>query len=106
MPHLDVFDSSALPDAAERFTADVAWLTSKGVSVSRYSLGDDPDAFLAHPLVRDALRRDGEACLPLVVMHGDIVFVGAYPCREALASATGLSAEPSRVRRYAPRCSK
>ena len=90
MPHLDVFELSTNRSTAAAFAADVEWLTSRGVSVSRYDAADDPEAFAAHPLVRDALRRDGVACLPLVIMNGDIVSAGAYPRRAALASLAGL----------------
>jgi hypothetical protein len=90
MPHLDVFEPSTDRSTAAAFAADVEWLTSHGVSVSRYTVANDPEAFAAHPLVRDALRRDGDACLPLVIMNGDIVSAGAYPRRAALAGLTGL----------------
>ena len=90
MPHLDVFDPPTDPSYGTAFADDVAWLATRGVSVSRYCLGEDPDAFAAHPLVRDALRRDGEACLPLLIMNGDIVAVGTYPSRRELAKLTGL----------------
>jgi hypothetical protein len=91
MPHLDVFDPPSARPADTAFAADVNWLTWHGVSVGRYNLADDPDAFAAHPLVRDALRRDGEACLPLLIMNGDIVAVGAYPSRDELADLTGVA---------------
>ena len=34
------------------FAADVDWLRAKGVSVSRYNLAQDPQAFVSHPLLR------------------------------------------------------
>ena len=74
------------------FAADVDWLTSKGVSVSRHNLAQDPQAFVAHPLVKDMLQREGDACLPLVIMNGEVVARGAYPRRQELASLTGVVA--------------
>jgi hypothetical protein len=108
MTHLDVFDppmccSSGVCGAGvdpllAAFAADVDWLTSQGVSVTRHNLAQDPQAFVAHPLVKDLLQREGDACLPLVIVNGEIVGHGAYPRREELASLAGLTASASRVK--------
>lgn len=100
MPHLDVFDppmccstgvcGPGVDPLLAAFAADVEWLTSQGVSVSRYNLAQDPQAFVAHPLVKDMLQREGNACLPLVIMNGEIVAHGAYPRRNELAHFAGL----------------
>lgn len=105
MPHLDVFDppmccptgvcGPVVDPLLAAFAADVDWLVSKGVSVSRYNLAQDPRAFVAHPLVKDMLQREGDACLPLVIMNGEIVAHGAYPRRVQLAQLTGVVASAS-----------
>lgn len=105
MAHLDVFDppmccstgvcGPAVDPLLAAFAADVEWLTSQGVTVSRYNLAQDPQAFVSHPLVRDALQREGDACLPIVIMNGEIVAHGAYPRREQLAQLAGLAASVS-----------
>jgi hypothetical protein len=105
MTHLDVFDppmccssgvcGPSVDPLLAAFSADVDWLTSQGVSVTRYNLAQDPQAFVAHPLVKDLLQREGDACLPLVIANGDIVGHGAYPRRDALAQVAGLTAAPS-----------
>jgi hypothetical protein len=89
------------------FAADVDWLNSQGVRVNRYNLAQDPQAFVAHPLVKDALQREGDACLPLVIMNGEIVGQGAYPRRDELARLVGLTASASRAKpriRLTPAC--
>ena len=81
-----------------RFAADLDWLAGQGVAVERFNLAQQPQAFVDHDLVRTALEQDGEACLPLVLADGHIVSRGAYPSREALGRAAGLTvaaAEPS-----------
>lgn len=105
MAHLDVFDppmccptgvcGPAVDPLLAAFAADVDWLASKGVSVSRYNLAHDPQAFVVHPLVNDMLRREGDACLPLVILNGEIVARGAYPRRQQLAELMGLAVSAS-----------
>lgn len=108
MTHFDVFDppmccssgvcGPSVDPLLAAFAADVDWLTSQGVSVTRYNLAQDPQAFVAHPLVKDVLQREGDACLPLVIANGEIVGRGAYPRREALAQVAGLVAVASRLK--------
>ena len=108
MIHIDVFDppmccssgvcGPAVDPLLAAFAADVDWLTSKGVSVTRYNLAQDPQAFVAHPLVRDQLHRDGDACLPMLIMNGDVVAQGAYPRRDQLAALAGLVPSASRTK--------
>ena len=105
MTHLDVFDppmccssgvcGPSVDPLLAAFSADVDWLTSQGVSVTRYNLAQNPQAFVAHPLVKDLLQREGDACLPLVIANGDIVGHGAYPRRDTLAQVAGLTATAS-----------
>jgi hypothetical protein len=108
MSHLDVFDppmccssgvcGPSVDPLLAAFAADVDWLVSQGVSVNRYNLAHDPEAFVAHPLVKDTLQRDGNACLPLVIVNGEIVAHGAYPRREQLAEFAGLTASVSQTK--------
>lgn len=75
MTHLDVFDppmccssgvcGPSVDPLLTAFAGDVDWLISQGVSVTRYNLAQDPQAFVVHPLVKDLLQREGDACLPL-----------------------------------------
>lgn len=109
MTHLDIFDppmccssgvcGPTVDPSLTRFAADVDWLTSQGVSVSRYNLAQDPQAFVAHPLVRDLLQREGDTCLPLVIANGEIVAQGAYPQRAELATLAGVTPASSRAKR-------
>src|SRR5574338_837494 len=105
MTHLDVFDppmccttgvcGPSVDPLLAAFAADVEWLSAQGVSVTRYNLAQDPQAFVAHPLVRETLQRDGDACLPLLILNGDIVAHGAYPRRDQLAQLVGLTVSAS-----------
>ena len=68
-----------------RFAADLDWLAGEGVSVERFNLAQQPDAFVAHDQVTDALRERGEEALPLILVDGRKVIEGAYPSRDQLA---------------------
>jgi arsenical resistance operon trans-acting repressor ArsD len=101
MSHLEVFDpplccssgvcGPSVDPLLAAFAADVDWLVGQGVTVTRHNLAQEPPAFVAEPLVRDALQRDGNTCLPLLVLDGAIVARGAYPRRDELARLAGLA---------------
>lgn len=80
------------------FAADVDWLTSHGVNVTRHNLAQEPQAFVGNPLVHEALQREGDACLPLVLVNGEIAGRGAYPRRQELARLAGLNPSASRTK--------
>lgn len=108
MTHLEVFEppmccSSGVcgPSVDPRlaaFAADVDWLLSQGVTVTRHNLAQDPQAFLVHPGVNALLQREGTSCLPLLLVDGEIVGRGGYPRREELGHLTGVTASASRTK--------
>ncbi len=73
-----------------RFASDLQWLVGQGVVVERYNLSQQPQAFVANPVVKAALTEQGNQCLPLLLVDGDVVSRGTYPVREALARFTSL----------------
>jgi arsenite methyltransferase len=73
-----------------RFAADLHWLASIGVDVERYNLAQQPQAFVANPVVKAALTEHGNECLPLVLVDGVAVSRGSYPARGALARFAGV----------------
>lgn len=76
-----------------RFNADFHWLVREGVHAERYNLSQQPQAFLANPLVKATLNKEGTDCLPLIVVNGAIVCKGRYPTRTELAKFTGVTFE-------------
>ncbi|MBK9472895.1 MAG: arsenite efflux transporter metallochaperone ArsD [bacterium] len=78
-----------------RFAADLDWARRQGGQVERYNLSQEPGAFVANPLVKELLTKEGNDCLPLIVVDGAVAFKGSYPTREALAKAAGLEARSS-----------
>jgi len=69
-----------------RFASDLQWLASEGVLVERFNLAQQPQAFASSAIVKAALEKEGNACLPLIVINGEIASGGQYPSREQLAA--------------------
>jgi hypothetical protein len=76
--------------ALVEFTADLDWLKRQGIEVERYNLSQQTQAFVSNPAVSDALKKDGNECLPLILADGKIVLQGVYPKRDKLAALAGL----------------
>lgn len=67
-----------------RFAADLEWLKTQGVSVTRYNLAQEPGEFVAVDAVKAALHEQGNGCLPLIVLDGEIMSRATYPTRSEL----------------------
>jgi AhpD family alkylhydroperoxidase len=75
-----------------RFAADLQWLSHEGIHVERYNLSQQPQAFATNQLVKAALEKEGNQCLPMILVQGQIVSKGAYPVRAELARFCGMGA--------------
>jgi len=82
-----------------RFSADLDWLKTQGVSVERFNLAQQPAAFAEDQSVRSALETKGEAGLPVVKVNGEIKSSGVYPSRAELSSWAGVgeTTKPARA---------
>ena len=76
-----------------QFASDLAWLKQQGVSVERFNLAQQPAAFATNPAVGEALKTQGNGCLPIVLVDGAIGTRSIYPNREQLALLAGVSDE-------------
>ena len=54
-------------------------LQAEGVTVARYQMTGQPQAFLSNPDVMRLVREQQMAALPITVVRGQVVKVGAYP---------------------------
>lgn len=77
-----------------KLAADVAFLKSKGVTVERFNLAHQPDAFTANPIVMDEMGAEAEH-LPIFLVDGELKAKATYPCRNELAGWFGLEAGTS-----------
>src|SRR5512143_120421 len=57
----------------------VLTLQAEGFKVERYQMTGHPQAFLSNPDVMRLVREQQMAALPISVVHGKVVKVGAYP---------------------------
>lgn len=73
-----------------QFSSDLAWLSKQGVGVERFSLSSNPGAFAQQENVREALTKEGNECLPLILADGVIVSRGVYPSKVELGKFAGI----------------
>ena len=100
MPTIHVFDppmccstgvcGPEADDALVAFSGALRWLQRHGVDVTRHNPASNPEAFTDTSVVYDALMREGQDVLPLVLVDGTVAFKGDYPSREELVQQVGL----------------
>lgn len=73
-----------------QFAADLNWLANQGVSVTRATLSQEPEKFVACRPVREALGELGEGALPAVLVDGQLRSAGRYPSRQELGEWASL----------------
>lgn len=54
-------------------------LQAEGLQVERYQMTSHPNAFLGNAEVMRLVREQEMAALPITIVHGQVVKVGAYP---------------------------
>src|SRR5512144_1171341 len=54
-------------------------LQAEGLAVARYQMTSQPQAFTSNPDVMRLVREQQMAALPITVVRGQVVKVGAYP---------------------------
>ena len=76
-----------------RVATTIHTLTKKGVTVIRYSLSSEPQAFVDNKKVNEYLMKEEVEALPITVVDGDVVKTREYPTDEEFAKWAGLSKE-------------
>ncbi len=80
-----------------KFSADLDWLKKQNVQIERFSLSSNPAAFTQNESVKEALKNDGNKCLPMVLANGVIISKGSYPSRDELKSLLGIELDDTGV---------
>jgi hypothetical protein len=62
-------------------------LQAESVRVERYQMASNPNAFLGNAEVMKLVRAKEMAALPIVVVHGSVIKVGAYPTLAEIKAA-------------------
>ncbi len=89
-----------------QFAADLQWVAEHEVSVKRYNLSQEPQAFASNPDVVKEMEA-GMDRLPILVVDGHIVSTGMYPSRPQLAQKLGIAlstAEKPQIKVAAASC--
>ena len=68
-------------------------LTKKGITVLRYGLSSEPQAFVDNKKVNEYLMKEEVEVLPITVVDGEVVKTKKYPTDEEFAKWAGLSKE-------------
>jgi len=76
-----------------RVATTINTLTKKGVTVIRYGLSSEPQAFVDNKKVNEYLMKDEVEVLPITVVDGEVVKTKKYPTDEEFAKWAGLSTE-------------
>jgi arsenite methyltransferase len=74
-----------------RFAANLDAIKKAGVSVERFNLAQQPQAFVQNADVQTLLASEGTDVLPLIIVDGRIVSRGLYPSMEMLQMWTGAA---------------
>lgn len=72
------------------FASDLEWLKKQGVDVIRHGLSFEPAAFVKNEEIKNTLNKEGNDCLPIIVVGDKIVSKGCYPFRDELATMCGI----------------
>ena len=76
------------------FAADLDWLKSNGVDVTRINLSQEPAAFAANEAVKSVLESAGVDGLPVILLGDEMHSSGRYPARSELAEMAGVEYTP------------
>jgi hypothetical protein len=76
------------------FAADLDWLKSEGISVTRINLAQEPGEFAANETVKSVLQNEGVEGLPVILLDGVMHSSGRYPTRGELAEMTDMVFSP------------
>jgi len=62
-------------------------LQAQGVQVARYLMTAQPQAFMSNPQVFQLIREQQLAALPITVVNGQVIKIGAYPTLDEVWAA-------------------
>ena len=62
-------------------------LQTSGITVTRYQMASNPNAFLNNPGVMDLVKKNQIAALPITVVNGKLIKSGAYPTMSEVEKA-------------------
>jgi len=76
-----------------RVATTINALIKKGITVIRYGLSSEPQAFVDNKKINEYLMKDEVEVLPITVVDGEVVKTKTYPTDEEFSRWAGLSVE-------------
>lgn len=73
-----------------RVATTINTLTKKGITVIRYGLSNEPQAFVDNKKVNEYLMKEEIEVLPITIVDGEVVKTKSYPTDDEFAKWTGL----------------
>jgi hypothetical protein len=67
-----------------RISTAINNLEKNGVKIERYSLSNNPQAFVDNTTINEILNRDGVDALPVTIVDGKVVKTKKYPTNDEL----------------------
>ena len=74
-----------------RVATTINTLTKKGVTIIRYGLSSEPQAFVDNKKVNEYLMKEEVEVLPITIVDGEVVKTKAYLTDEEFAKWAGLT---------------
>ena len=74
-----------------RVATTINTLTKKGITVIRYGLSSEPQAFVDNKTINEYLMKEEVEVLPITVVNGEVVKTRKYPTDEEFAKWAGLT---------------
>jgi hypothetical protein len=68
----------------------ISTLQGENLRVERYQMTSHPNAFLGNAEVMKLVREKEMSALPIIVVHGKVIKVGAYPTENELRAALNV----------------
>ncbi|QFT89847.1 Arsenical resistance operon trans-acting repressor ArsD [Bacillus sp. THAF10] len=76
-----------------RVASAIFTIQQKGLEITRYNLGAEPEPFVTYEKVNNLLMEKGPDCLPIVLCDGEVKKIAEYPTNNEFAEWTGLKEE-------------
>ncbi len=76
-----------------RVATTINTLTKMGITIIRYGLSAEPQAFIDHKKVNEYLMKEEVEVLPITVVDGEVVKTREYPTQAEFAKWAGLPIE-------------
>jgi len=74
-----------------RLSSLISSLEKKGVTVKRFSLSSDPQAFVTNQEINALITQKGVEALPATLVNGTLIKTSVYPTKEELEVVLGIS---------------